>query len=804
MLCLFGFAALAQYNAGHAAAACAAQDTSRGTVTNTFSVATAGTYRVWSRILAPDTTNNSYILEIDGTTCGVVVGDNSSMPANAWTWVDYQSGTTTNKINVTLAAGSHTVTLIGRENNVEVDRVLLTADTACVPTGTGDNCVVTADTTAPSAPTNASASASSPTQVNLTWTAALDNIGVTGYTIYRNSTQLATVGAVTSYTDTTVKGSTAYSYTIKATDAAGNVSAVSNTANVTTPTPADTTAPAVPTGLKSSNTTTTATSVSWGASTDNVATTGYHVYRNGTSVGTVAASTTPTFSDSGLSSATAYSYTVDAYDAAGNKSSQSSALVVSTAQPADTTKPTAPTNVSLTANSSTSVTATWSPASDNVGVTGYYVLRGGVVIGQTTSTSYVDATASPSTSYTYAVEAFDAAKNVSSLSASASITTPAQGDTAAPTAPAGLSSSIASQAQVNLKWTASTDNIAVTAYKVTRNGTTLATVTTTSFGDSTVTAGTSYAYTVTALDAAGNPSAPVSINATVPSAWYGPVNGISATYFNNTTLSGLGTTRTDSNINFNWGSGSPMSGIGSDNFSVRWTGRVQAPATGNYTFYTESDDGVRLWINNTLVIDNWTLHSTRENSATVALTAGGRYNIKMEYYEKTGQAVAQLLWSGPSIASKSAVPTNELFTNSYSLLGTYFANANLTSPATYTQDDQQINFSWGAGAPSSQLPVDNFSTRWTGYVYVDTPGQYTFFTESDDGVRVTLNGKQVINNWTQHATTENSASLYLNNGIGYPIQIEYNELAGASTIQLLWSGPNISKQVVPGGNFRDR
>ncbi|MGB4759462.1 MAG: Ig-like domain-containing protein [Candidatus Saccharimonadales bacterium] len=142
----------------HASAACSALPTDRGTVTATVNIQTAGTYRVWSRIKAPDSTNNSYLMQIDDTTCNVVVGDNNSITANTWTWVDYQSGTTSSKTNVTLTAGNHVFKLAGREDNVQLDRVVLTQDMSCVPTGNGNNCSDPADLTGPvtsvTAPTN--------------------------------------------------------------------------------------------------------------------------------------------------------------------------------------------------------------------------------------------------------------------------------------------------------------------------------------------------------------------------------------------------------------------------------------------------------------------------------------------------------------------------------------------------------------------------------------------------------------------------------------------------------------------------
>jgi hypothetical protein len=168
----------------------------------------------------------------------------------------------------------------------------------------------------------------------------------------------------------------------------------------------------------------------------------------------------------------------------------------------------------------------------------------------------------------------------------------------------------------------------------------------------------------TAFDAAGN-STPASIQVTVKNATSQPPttsgNGLQATYFDNQDFTGHQVARTDKTVNFNWGTGSPDSSIGNNTFSARWVGKIMVPATGKYTFYTRSDDGVRLWINGQLLVDNWTLHSVTENKAQVTLTAGQKYDIKMEYYENTGKAVAKLSWSSATL-SKQIVPTNYLYT----------------------------------------------------------------------------------------------------------------------------------------------
>ena len=136
--------------------------------------------------------------------------------------------------------------------------------------------------------------------------------------------------------------------------------------------------------------------------------------------------------------------------------------------------------------------------------------------------------------------------------------------------------------------------------------------------------------------------------------------GLPGYYFNNQNFTGTVVTRLDPTVDFNWGTGAPVAGIAADTFSVRWTGQVRAKVTGTHTFFTTSDDGVRLFVNNVQVINNWTDHSATENSGTIALTAGQLYDIRMEFYENGGQAVARLSWSAPGVA-KEVIPRANLY-----------------------------------------------------------------------------------------------------------------------------------------------
>lgn len=136
--------------------------------------------------------------------------------------------------------------------------------------------------------------------------------------------------------------------------------------------------------------------------------------------------------------------------------------------------------------------------------------------------------------------------------------------------------------------------------------------------------------------------------------------GLAAEYFDNADFTGTRVTRTDATVNFNWGSGSPAASIGADTFSARWSGQVQPQFSQTYTFYTTSDDGVRLWVNGQQLINNWTDHAPTENSGTIALAIGQKYDLKLEFYENGGGASATLSWSSSS-QPKQIVPQARLF-----------------------------------------------------------------------------------------------------------------------------------------------
>jgi len=270
------------------------------------------------------------------------------------------------------------------------------------------------DTTPPTAPTLISSNITQ-TTVDLNWNGATDNVGVTGYDVYRDGSLIASTSNST-YQATGLTSGTTYIFTVRAKDAEGNVSVDSNTETITTEAP-DTTAPTAPT-LTSSNITETTVDLSWHGATDNVGVVEYDVYQNGNLL--ISTSNT-SYQVSGLNAGTAYDFTIRAKDAAGNVSIDSNIESITTDAP-DTTAPTAP---SLSASNITenSVDLNWSGATDNVGVTSYDVYQNGSLLTSSTGTSYQVIGLTSNTTYNYSVRAKDAAGNNSVDSNVETITT---------------------------------------------------------------------------------------------------------------------------------------------------------------------------------------------------------------------------------------------------------------------------------------------------------------------------------------------------------------------------------------------
>jgi len=270
-----------------------------------------------------------------------------------------------------------------------------------------------ADNLPPTTPSGLAASLNmNPLSVGLSWSPSIDNVGVAGYSIYRNGEHLSDVsGDTLTFIDSTVLPLSDYIYTVTAYDLAGNYSPVSDAVSLSTP---ENQPPSVPNDLSAIVNETGAARISWTASTDNVAVTGYTLYRDDVVLTTLTSSDL-SYIDTTVTTGFSYSYSVDAFDQAGNRSERSISVFLNIA---DNQSPSTPSGLSASIVGTFQVELSWNPSSDNVEVIGYSVLRNGISIDTVTGTTltYTDSSVSPNVEYTYTIAAFDQAGNHSTES----------------------------------------------------------------------------------------------------------------------------------------------------------------------------------------------------------------------------------------------------------------------------------------------------------------------------------------------------------------------------------------------------
>jgi fibronectin type 3 domain-containing protein len=477
-------------------------------------------------------------LAVPGTVTGVTATVFSSQQINlSWTAV-----ATATSYNIYRCSGSSSctpaTTVLATSTTTSFSNTGLTSSTIyryrlkAVDSGGGVSAsysiIVSGTTTAVAVPTAPAASVVSSAQINVSWTASTG--AVTGYKVERCSgsttcttfAQMATPTA-SPFSNTGLTSSTIYRYRVRAMDAANNNSAYSAIVTATTP------AVAAPTAPAASVVSSAQINISWTASTGVVS--GYQLERcsGSTTCTTFAQIATPTvtsFNNTGLISSTIYRYRVRAVDAASNVSTYSSIVTATTPAVA------APTGLTTATISSAQINLNWI-ASTGV-ISGYQVERctpsactpAPPAIGTPTTNSYGDTGLAASTGYSYRVRAVDAANNGSAYSSVVSATTSAPPDTTPPTAPTGLTATVISSTQINLSWTASTDNVGVTGYQVERCTPSvctpvppaIASPTGTSYNNTGLTASTGYSYRVLAVDAANNLSAYSSVVSAITNA----------------------------------------------------------------------------------------------------------------------------------------------------------------------------------------------------------------------------------------------------------------------------------------------
>ncbi len=241
-------------------------------------------------------------------------------------------------------------------------------------------------------------------------------------------------------------------------------------------------------------------------------------------------------------------------------------------------------------------------------------------------------------------------------------------------------------------------------------------------------------------------------------------------YYPNNALSGLATLiRNDQELNFNWGRTNPAPGLPADDFSVRWTRSLPFEAA-TYRFHSLVDDGIRIYVDGQLLLNQWQDGSLREVVADIAIPAGW-HDIRIEYYERNGDAQIHFWW--------------ERLTPVYpDWKGEYWANRQQKGNPMLIRNDSKIDFNWGRGAPAGGLPVDDFSARWSRTVRLEE-GRYRFHARADDGLRLYLDGNLLIDEWQDSRAEEITRDLNLSSG-NHSLRVDYYEHGGEAEIKIWW------------------
>ena len=254
-----------------------------------------------------------------------------------------------------------------------------------------------------------------------------------------------------------------------------------------------------------------------------------------------------------------------------------------------------------------------------------------------------------------------------------------------------------------------------------------------------------------------------------------------ANYWNNTDCSGapVYSNVTPNIINYDWGTASPLPGtVNADNFCVEWSNTyLNFPYDDWYTFFVIADDGFRLYFDGALILDQWVDQAPTWYSVSVPVTLG-RHSLLFRYYERTGDAIARIGW-----------------VRGRGMVGSYYDETipktdPITAVPLIQRPDPLVQFDWGASSPldtrqGPRIFEDTFAARWQGHIYVPSCRWIDFTTRSDDGVYVKFDNQTLIDNWTDHGPTTNTASRWVCPGI-LPLRVRYYENGGGAVVSATW------------------
>ena len=286
--------------------------------------------------------------------------------------------------------------------------------------------------------------------------------------------------------------------------------------------------------------------------------------------------------------------------------------------------------------------------------------------------------------------------------------------------------------------------------------------------------------------------------------------GLRGEYYDNPDFTGLVATCIDSEINFDWANNLPHPDLKNDgSISIRWEGQIKPQHTEMYAFYINRGYGVRLWVNDIMVINEWTKDIWGMSSfGHIFLVGGQKYNIKLEYYEFNNYGNygnIKLEWSSMN-TPREVVPQSVLFPSEKSkessgneggFKADFFNDMDFEDFREKMMESDN-NFNWGIDYPyKSMFNNEIFSSKWTGEIQPLYSEEYTFYITYSSGAVLWVNGTMVINGWNDMWNATNTGKIYLEAGKKYDICLEYYKNMGSEEIKLEWSSPSMPRSVIP-------
>lgn len=263
------------------------------------------------------------------------------------------------------------------------------------------------------------------------------------------------------------------------------------------------------------------------------------------------------------------------------------------------------------------------------------------------------------------------------------------------------------------------------------------------------------------------------------------ISGWHAQFWNNTTQSGVPALgRTDANLDFNWGYGSPdASFVFANYFSARWS-KAYTFVGGLYRFNLVADDGIRLRIDGAVVFDRYSYVGVQDNQVDIPITPGV-HEVVVDYVQQAGLAHVRATFSRisasmPRPCGYSCPPV----TSNGPWGAQYYSGINLNGQLLKVATYGGLRFNWGSGSPAVEVPATMWSARYTQTRSFNA-GVYRFVARSDDGVRIFVDNQLVANQWVQQSARTITGDVVLTSGI-HTVRVEYMQIAGVAELQVYW------------------